>query len=211
MIKMDELTLWMQNDLGLTHMNETHLRGLIYHPRHGSLCRRFINLLKESTLLTKKNPGLTATDDLNKLQAIVKEKSDKLETIKSDLNKLASSREREELRIIDLNEQIEVEQSSNKALELAASTLEKISERPKSYSCYKKNLEDLKDALSNISDNIYSNRLVNDLKNKTDTQQATLDKAKDNRNYDRLAQSVEALINIISNLLNQVSSLKFHH
>lgn len=56
------LSKWLKDDLGLKHMSEADMNNLVYHPRHGSLCRRLIKFWTESTLCTRRYPNVFARE-----------------------------------------------------------------------------------------------------------------------------------------------------
>jgi hypothetical protein len=57
------LSKWLKDDLGLKHMSEADMNNLVYHPRHGSLCRRLVKFLTESTLCSKRYPNVFAQEE----------------------------------------------------------------------------------------------------------------------------------------------------
>lgn len=57
------ISRWLKDDLKLVHMSETDLNGLMFHPRHGSLCRRLVKFLAESTLCSVRYPTVYAKEE----------------------------------------------------------------------------------------------------------------------------------------------------
>lgn len=82
------ISKWLKDELGLSHMSEADLNCLIFHPRYGSLCRRFVNFLAESTLCNIKFSTVYAEEEH-------KAAAEELEAKNGDL--ISSVRELEEV------------------------------------------------------------------------------------------------------------------
>lgn len=95
-----DISKWLKDELGLSHMSEADLSGLIFHPRHGSLCRRFVKFLAESTLCNIKYSNVYAKEEYT---AAVKE----LESKNNDL--IHSIKELEDVARKGENDQRELE------------------------------------------------------------------------------------------------------
>lgn len=59
-----DIPRWLKDELGLVHMSEADLNSLVFHPRHGSLCRRFVKFLADSTLCSQRYPNVYAKEEL---------------------------------------------------------------------------------------------------------------------------------------------------
>lgn len=59
----DDLFKWLRYDLGSQHLIESDLNDLIYHPTHGSRCRRCISFINATTLCCYKHPDVLANED----------------------------------------------------------------------------------------------------------------------------------------------------
>lgn len=77
MSKKQNINSWLR-ELN-TDFNEFDLRHLIYHPRHGQLCRTFIDFLLKSTILKSKADTLFVDEQYANLESILTEKKDILE------------------------------------------------------------------------------------------------------------------------------------
>lgn len=55
-----DISKWLKDELGLAQMSEIDINGLMFHPRHGTLCRRFVNFLAESTLCKQRYSDVLA-------------------------------------------------------------------------------------------------------------------------------------------------------
>lgn len=119
-----DISRWLKDDLGLVHMTESDLNSLLYHPRHGSLCRRLVKFLAESTLCNQKYPDvyaqeeyLGAVEDLNK-------KNDELRDIVKQVENFAKDNEDQDremnflkMRLAHLKKIEDLQRTSTKALE----------------------------------------------------------------------------------------------
>lgn len=73
-----DISRWLKNDLGLAHMSEADINCLMFHPRHGSLCRRLIKFLAESTLCSLRYSNVYAKEDCEEAMRELEEKNQQL-------------------------------------------------------------------------------------------------------------------------------------
>lgn len=137
------LTTWLQHDLGLKNMSEADLAGLMYHPRHGTLCRRFLKFLAESTLCSRKYPDVNAQEEFQAASQELEEKKVELYDIIDKLDERVRSREILERELDSLRQRHEFVKRIEDLIKTTNEALEQMAERPNF--CFEKvrrNLED---------------------------------------------------------------------
>lgn len=91
-----DTTNWLKDHLGLIQMSEADLSYFMFNPRHGTLCRRFIKFLVESTLCGKKYPHAFAQEEnLEAKQELVRTTAELRDTI-SNLDVYIKTQENDE-------------------------------------------------------------------------------------------------------------------
>lgn len=94
------LNIWLKDHLALHTFSENDISGLVYHPKHGALCRRFLKFLIDSTLSAKKYPNVYARDDL---ESVKLELADKQRTLNLTINDLEKYTREIEVKESNLN------------------------------------------------------------------------------------------------------------
>ena len=89
---------WLKNDLGLVHMGEDSLFPLLHHPRHGTLCRRLIKLLLESTLCKQRYPNVYASEEFEEASREFDEKTREVKEMRALIELNLHNLENEERR-----------------------------------------------------------------------------------------------------------------
>lgn len=125
-----DLTRWLQSDLGLKNLTEADLNALVYHPRHGSLCRRFLAFLAESTLSHKKYPNIYAREECEGTQLDLMTKEQELGHIKLVLERQLQTSSNTELELKFLKDKHQHIASLEDLLRATTKALEEIASRP---------------------------------------------------------------------------------
>lgn len=122
-----DIPKWLKDDLGLIHMSEADLSGLMFHPRHGNLCRRLIKFLTESTMCSRKYPNVYAREHYVEAMAEIERKRDHLRDSVKNLETYVKGSENEErelgflkLRFDHLRGIEDLHRTSTEALETIA-------------------------------------------------------------------------------------------
>lgn len=91
-----DTTKWLKDHLGLVQMSEADLNYFMFNPRHGTLCRRFIKFLVESTLCGRKYPhAFVEEENLEAKQELVRTNAELRDTI-SNLDVYIKTQENDE-------------------------------------------------------------------------------------------------------------------
>lgn len=119
---------WLKDELGLAHMSEADLNSLMFHPRHGGLCRRLVKFLADSTLCSQRFPNVYVKEDYDDAMRGLAFREELLgQTIDSLRTQMrtcdASTREVNFLteKLVYLSSIVELQQKSAEAFETIAS------------------------------------------------------------------------------------------
>lgn len=208
MIIMDfNLSKWLKDDLGLKNMSEADMNNLVYHPRHGSLCRRLVKFLTESTLCSKRYPNVFAREeheeakqDFDTKEQLIRELLLKLET------QMRSSKNTEsELKY--LTEKFKCLNGIEDMLRTTTEALEEMASRPNiSLIEVGRNLENPK-YLGNLSlETLYTSfPSYHEKSYKSSDKVTRRDLATVNDDYQNLTNRAKLMHNSISSLLTSIS------
>lgn len=149
------LPRWLKKDIGLLHMSESDLNGLMFHPRHGGLCRRFIKFLAESTLCKQRYPTVYAQEELDEANRELDSKSRLLRSTIVELGNYIKEGENKQRELDFMADKLDYLRSIEELHRKTVERLEKIVNRPNH------NLELIRESISTHSANYLTN---NDLK-----------------------------------------------
>jgi hypothetical protein len=103
------LSKLLKDDLGLRHVSEADLNNLVYHPRHGSLCRRLVKFLAESTLCSRRYPNVYAQTEHEQLKKEFQSKEQLISTLLLKLEtqiRISENVERELRYVVEKHEKL---------------------------------------------------------------------------------------------------------
>jgi len=104
---MDDIPKWLKDDLGLPHMCEADLNGLIFHPRYGTYCRSLTNFLVRSTLCNIKYPDVYANEEFRSASKYLSEKKGDLHDITKTLEIYIREQENKERELIYMRSRLD--------------------------------------------------------------------------------------------------------
>lgn len=125
-----DLTKWLQQDMGLKDMIEADLTELVTHPRHGTLCRKFLQFLVDSTLCSRKYPNVNVSEDIIKAEQDLKMKEENLETLMDELEIRKSQNEDYNFELHYLKSRQEYLKNINDLRKTSGDALEQMLDRP---------------------------------------------------------------------------------
>lgn len=124
------LSKWLKDDVGLKHLSESDVNCLVYHPTNGSLCRRSIALLAESTLCSRKYPDVFAAEHYEYAKQELKRKTEDLNNLTKQIELYTKNNENEERRLSFLKLKLDYLESINDLQRTSAEALQEIADRP---------------------------------------------------------------------------------
>lgn len=124
------ISSWLKDHLGLTHMSEADLNSLMFHPRHGSLCRRFVNFIASSTLCSQKYPNVHAQQEYLAAKETLENQKSCLHQALVDLERLVRENENDERYLCCLNSRLEYLKELHQTQENSMKALEEIAASP---------------------------------------------------------------------------------
>lgn len=125
-----DISKWLKNDLGLMQMSEADLSYFMFNPRHGALCRRFINFLAMSTLCCKKYPHVYVQEEnLEAKRESVRLKTELRDSI-SNLDLYIKTEENKERELSFLKLKLNYLRTMEDLKKTSTEALENIADRP---------------------------------------------------------------------------------
>lgn len=124
------LSKWLKDDLGLKHMSEADMNKLVYHPRHGSLCRRLVKFLTESTLCSKRYPNVYAREEYEEAKREFDSKEQLIRELLSKLESQMRSSENVESELKYVTERFKCLTGIEDKLRTTTVALEEMASRP---------------------------------------------------------------------------------
>lgn len=125
-----DISKWLKDELGLSHMSEADLNCLMFHPRYGSLCRRFVNFLAESTLCSTKYPNVYAKEEYEAALEEIETKNRDLRTSVKELEEVARQGENDMRELEFLKSRLSHLKTIQQMLRNHSESLETIANRP---------------------------------------------------------------------------------
>lgn len=126
-----DLNKWLKDDLGLRTMSEADLYGIIYHPRHGSTCRKFLRFLADSVVCKRKYPDVYVREDYELALEDFDKRNEELEEVKRELIKLAEQYDNDQLEASFLEKKLEHMKKIELLIRSSTEAMEEIVRRPK--------------------------------------------------------------------------------
>lgn len=126
-----DLNKWLKDDLGLSSMSEADLYGIIYHPRHGSTCRKFLKFLADSVVCRRKYPDVYVREDYELALEDFDKKTEELDGLKRELVKAAELHENNQLEVSFLETKLEHLKRIELLIQTSTEAMEEIVRRPK--------------------------------------------------------------------------------
>lgn len=102
-----DLSRWLKDEIGLIQMSEIDLNSLMFHPRHGSLCRRLVKFLAESTLCHERYPNVYASEEYSEAICDLERTNNNLLEVLKNLNHTAKDHENQERELVFLQSKSE--------------------------------------------------------------------------------------------------------
>jgi len=110
-------------------MIEADLNGLMFHPGHGGLCRRFLKLLVDSTLCRTKYPNVFAKEELEHNNDQLEIKTKLLRSTASELAQVIKENEKGQRELDFLNDKLDylkrIEDLYRRTIEFLEKTMER--------------------------------------------------------------------------------------
>lgn len=125
-----DLNKWLKDDLGMGAMSEADLYGILYHPRHGTLCRNFLKFLAESLLCSKKYPDVYVREEYEETLQEFDQKTAELKDIKRQLEIAAESHENDVLELAFLEKKFEYLKDIEHLIRKSNELMEEVVNRP---------------------------------------------------------------------------------
>ena len=201
-----DLTRWLQNDLGLRNMTESDLNGLMYHPRHGSLCRRFVKFLADSTLSNKKYPNIYAREEYEEAKSELAKRNQVLHQTMMDLERQMQACGNTEMELKFLKDKHQYLLGLEDLLRTTTEALEEIANRPSmSFEQVQRNIEQAKYLDNTDLEKIYSFDEMQKFLSSTQRVPSSHELNSINDEYNRLTQTVEIMGRAVGMLLAKFS------
>lgn len=155
-------TQWLRKELGLSQMNENDLNSLMFHPRHGGLCRRFLQFLAQSTLCSQKFPTVFAEEQYQTSKENLETKSNELRTEAFQLEKSINRCRNKEQELNFLKQKSQYLMELEHLYATSIVKVEKILDRPNE--ALEKSLETIKTSSHYLANNDIEALYIHDLK-----------------------------------------------
>lgn len=101
------INVWLKDHLGLHTFSENDLSAIIYHPKHGALCRRFLKFLSDTTLSSRKYPNVYAKEDLENARSELAARRKQLSLAVNELETYTREIEQRESHLNSLRSKLE--------------------------------------------------------------------------------------------------------
>lgn len=168
---------WLKDDLNLVHFCETDLNGLLFHPRHGSLCRRLAKIIAESSLCSVRYTTVFAKEEYEEAVAEHTKKREIRQTSLDKLNNYARDQENIETEVSFLVQKLEYLKKIEDLQQTSRAAMEDILGRP---DCNLEQVSRMIDSADYLNDdqlkNLYaiddSDKLVDSTPTETDMSKA---------------------------------------
>lgn len=125
-----EISRWLKHDLGLPYMCERDVSGFMYHPRYGTICRKLLTFLYESTLCSQKYPDVFAKDEFEKVTDQFNKTNHDLDRISDELEKKIIAHSNTDMRLDYLKAKLDYLNKLKKLQEKSLESLKLIANRP---------------------------------------------------------------------------------
>lgn len=125
-----DLNIWLKDDLGLVHMSAADLNGLMFHPRHGGLCRRLVRFLAESTLCSTRYPTVYVKEEYQEAAANLATKDKELQDVLNIVYNYTRDQENVELELGFLAQKLDYLKRLEDLQQTSKTAMEEIVNRP---------------------------------------------------------------------------------
>lgn len=126
----NDLSRWLKDHLGLPYMSEADVSTLMYHPRHGNLCRKLLKFLAESTLCSQKFPHVYVIEEYKEVIESLTDRNQQLDQAIGSIEKLLCDHHNQERKLNSLRSQLDCLEDFHIKYTKAMNTLETIANRP---------------------------------------------------------------------------------
>lgn len=128
-----DISRWLRDDLGLAYMCDRDLNLLMFHPRHGILCRKLLKFMSESFLCSQRYPDVFARDDHRQLSEQLAKKSQNLDNLSDELKKKMINYANCEKKLTNLHQIESYFQKLKSLQEKSLDDITRIANRPNRY------------------------------------------------------------------------------
>lgn len=203
------ISIWLKDHLGLAYMCEADVTSLMYHPRHGNLCRKLLEFLCESTLCSQKYPHVHVEEEYERSMQYLKDKTAELKKKIEDIEIYIRDYENEERELTYLRTRLKLLRNILETQQKARKDLEDVVNRPNwGIDLVSRKIDEI-DYLNNEDlQQIYAPSGETDMLTKTDDQNAILTRrmaSLDDELNDLLAKT-DIIHRALSKLLGAIAS-----